>query len=102
MSGTTVEEVILDPETITDPCDTSICLTNCGDHMRLVQKLQYETRIYDINTPISLSGNSKSISCDCPNTSYKSPYVGILKDGTSITPLEEFPTTASTNCKAEK
>ena len=81
MSGTTVEEVILDPETITDPCDTSICLTNCGDHMRLVQKLQYETRIYDINTPISLSGNSKSISCDCPNTSYKSPYVGILKDG---------------------
>jgi hypothetical protein len=81
MSGTTVEEVILDPKTITNPCDTSTCLTNCGDHMRLVQKLQYETRIYDINTPISLSGNSKSISCDCPNTSYKSPYNGILKDG---------------------
>lgn len=80
MSGTHVEEVILDPETVTTPCGDT-CITDCGDHIRLVQKLQYETRIYDINTPISLTGNSKSISCDCPNTSYKSPYVGRLKDG---------------------
>lgn len=80
MSGTHVEEVIVDPATVTTPCGDT-CITDCGDHMRLVQKLQYETRIYDINTPITLTGNSKSISCDCPNTSYKSPYVGKLKDG---------------------
>jgi hypothetical protein len=80
MSGTHVEEVIIDPATVTTPCGDT-CITDCGDHMRLVQKLQYETRIYDINTPITLTGNSKSISCDCPNTSYKSPYVGKLKDG---------------------
>jgi len=80
MSGTHVEEIIVDPETVTTSCGDT-CITDCGDHMRLVQKLQYETRIYDINTPITLTGNSKSISCDCPNTSYKSPYVGKLKDG---------------------
>lgn len=80
MSGTHVEEVIVDPETVTSPCGDT-CITDCGDHMRLVQKLQYETRIYDINTPITLTGSSKTISCDCPNTSYKSPYVGKLKDG---------------------
>jgi len=80
MSGTHVEEVIVDPQSVTTPCGDT-CITSCGDHMRLVQKLQYETRIYDINTPISLSGSSKTISCDCPNTSYKSPYAGRLKDG---------------------
>lgn len=80
MSGTHVEEIILDPETVTTPCDNT-CITDCGDHMRLIQKLQYETRIYDINTLISLTGSSKNISCDCPNSSYQSPYTGKLKDG---------------------
>ncbi len=41
----------------------------------------FETRTYEINTVISLDNNSKTISCDCPNLTWKSPFRGQLKNG---------------------
>ncbi len=45
------------------------------------QRTLFETRTYEINTVISLDNNSKTISCDCPNLTWKSPFRGQLKNG---------------------
>lgn len=90
ISGTHREDVVVPfipgPS---DPCTpTSTCLTQCGDLLQVIQKNQVETRTYEINTVISLDNNSKTISCDCPNLTWKSPFKGQLKNGFILLNLE--------------
>lgn len=84
ISGTHREDVIVpfNPN-CDDPCtcQPNTCLTQCGDLLQVIQTTQYETRTYEISTVISLDNNSKTISCDCPNLTWKSPYKGQLKNG---------------------
>ena len=84
ISGTHREDVIVpfNPN-CDDPCtcQPGTCLTQCGDLLQVIQTTQYETRTYEISTVISLDNNSKTISCDCPNLTWKSPYKGQLKNG---------------------
>jgi hypothetical protein len=84
ISGTHREDVIVpfNPN-CDDPCtcQPDTCLTQCGDLLQVIQTTQYETRTYEISTVISLDNNSKTISCDCPNLTWKSPYKGQLKNG---------------------
>jgi hypothetical protein len=83
MSGTHREDVVVPfiPGPL-DPCTPeSTCLTQCGDLLQVIQTTQFETRTYEINTVISLDNNSKTISCDCPNLTWQSPFRGQLKNG---------------------
>jgi hypothetical protein len=83
MSGTHREDVVVPfvPGPL-DPCTpANTCLTQCGDLLQVIQTTQFETRTYEINTVISLDNNSKTISCDCPNLTWQSPYRGQLKNG---------------------
>lgn len=82
ISGTHREDVVVPfvPGPL-DPCTPeNTCLTQCGDLLQVIQTTQYETRTYEISTVISLDNNSKTISCDCPNLTWKSPYKGQLKN----------------------
>jgi hypothetical protein len=90
ISGTHREDVVVPfvPGPL-DPCTpASTCLTQCGDLLQVIQKNQFETRTYEINTVISLDNNSKTISCDCPNLTWKSPFRGQLKNGYILLNLE--------------
>jgi len=90
MSGTHREDVVVPfiPGPL-DPCTpANTCLTQCGDLLQVIQKNQFETRTYEINTVISLDNNSKTISCDCPNLTWKSPFRGQLKNGYILLNLE--------------
>lgn len=90
ISGTYREDVVVPftPGPL-DPCTpTNTCLTQCGDLLQVIQKTQFETRTYEISTVISLDNNSKTISCDCPNLTWKSPYKGQLKNGYILLNLE--------------
>ena len=84
ISGTHREDTIVpfNPN-CDDPCtcQPNTCLTQCGDLLQVIQTTQYETRTYEISTVISLDNNSKTISCDCPNLTWRSPYKGQLKNG---------------------
>jgi hypothetical protein len=83
MSGTHREDVVVPfiPGPLYPCTPESTCLTQCGDLLQVIQTTQFETRTYEINTVISLDNNSKTISCDCPNLTWQSPYRGQLKNG---------------------
>jgi len=80
MSGTHTEDVILENIPDNTPCN-SVCINDCGQYIQVIQKLKYETRTYEVNAPIAMSGSSKTISCDCPDYTWRSPFQGRLKDG---------------------
>lgn len=80
LSGTHTEDVILTNIPDNTPCN-SVCINDCGQYIQVVQKLTYETRYYEVNAPVSLAGDSKTLSCDCPDNSWKSPFRGQLKNG---------------------
>lgn len=80
LSGTHTEDVILTNIPDDAPCN-SVCINDCGQYIQVVQKLTYETRYYEVNAPVSLAGDSKTLSCDCPDNSWKSPFRGQLKNG---------------------
>lgn len=80
MSGTYTEDVILENIPDDAPCN-SVCVNDCGQYIQVIQKLKYETRTYEVSAPIAMSGSSKTISCDCPDYTWKSPFLGKLKDG---------------------
>jgi len=80
LSGTHTEDVILTNIPDNAPCN-SVCINDCGQYIQVVQKLTYETRYYEVNAPVSLAGDSKTLSCDCPDNSWKSPFRGQLKNG---------------------
>lgn len=80
MSGTYTEDVILENIPDNAPCN-SVCVNDCGQYIQVIQKLKYETRTYEVSAPIAMSGSSKTISCDCPDYTWKSPFLGKLKDG---------------------
>jgi hypothetical protein len=87
MAGTHTEDVILENIPDNAPCN-SVCVNDCGQYIQVIQKLKYETRVYEVNAPIAMSGSSKTISCDCPDHTWKSPYQGRLKDGYIFLNLE--------------
>lgn len=87
MAGTYTEDVILENIPDNAPCN-SVCINDCGQYIQVIQKLKYETRVYEVNAPIAMSGSSKTISCDCPDYTWKSPYQGKLKDGYIFLNLE--------------
>ena len=87
LSGTTTEDIILENIPDDAPCN-SVCVNDCGQYIQVVQKLKYETRVYEVNAPLAMSGNSKSLSCDCPDTTWKSPYQGKLKNGYIYTNID--------------
>lgn len=87
MAGTYTEDVILENIPDNAPCN-SVCVNDCGQYIQVIQKLKYETRVYEVNAPIAMSGSSKTISCDCPDYTWKSPYQGKLKDGYIFLNLE--------------
>lgn len=87
MAGTHTEDVILENIPDNAPCN-SVCVNDCGQYIQVIQKLKYETRVYEVNAPIAMSGSSKTISCDCPDYTWKSPYQGRLKDGYIFLNLE--------------
>jgi len=87
LAGTYTEDVILENIPDNAPCN-SVCVNDCGQYIQVIQKLKYETRVYEVNAPIAMSGSSKTISCDCPDYTWKSPYQGKLKDGYIFLNLE--------------
>jgi|SRR5210317_165394 hypothetical protein len=87
LSGTTTEDIILENIPDDAPCN-SVCVNDCGQYIQVVQKLKYETRVYEVNAPLAMSGSSKTLSCDCPDTTWKSPYQGKLKNGYIYTNID--------------
>lgn len=80
-SGTTTEDVILENIPDNAPCN-SVCINDCGQYIQVKQTVsKYESRVYEVNAPISMFGSSKSLSCDCPDSTWKSPYNGKLQNG---------------------
>ena len=63
------------------PSTCNTCLTQCGTTYQIIQKTMYETRNYEVRAPIRLNSNSKTISCDCPNTKWESPFLATLNGG---------------------
>lgn len=74
-AGTIVEDVILDPSTITTdedgcPTDGTVCMNNCGDYYQLVQKTKTDVKVYETFGKIYAVG--QGIADSCPNSKWNS------------------------------
>jgi len=87
ISGTHIEEKVLDPQYTNDnPC-VKPCVSACGNYVNLVQKLKSEIRTYDVFYPLSIT-DGKLVSVECPNKHVISSNKAYLKDGFLFTNLE--------------
>lgn len=84
ISGTQIEERIIDPQYTNDKPCVKPCTSACGDYVYLVQTLKSETRTYDVFYPLNIQ-NSKLVASNCPNlqndTRYPQAPYAYLKDG---------------------
>jgi hypothetical protein len=88
ISGTHIEEKVLNPYyENNNPCSVGTCISPCGNYINLVQKLQFETRTYDVFFPLHVD-EGRLVSKDCPNTRIESTNYGKLKDGFLFTNLQ--------------
>lgn len=80
ISGTHIEERILDPHYTNDnPC-VKPCVSACGNYVNLVQTLKSEIRTYDVFHPLNVRAG-KLVSKECPNVQTTSTNHAYLKDG---------------------
>lgn len=87
ITGTQIEEKVLDPQYTNDnPC-VKPCVSACGNYVNLVQSLKSEIRTYDVFYPLNFT-SGKLISLDCPNLKIPSDNRAYLKDGFLFTNLE--------------
>jgi len=87
ISGTHIEEKVLDPQYTNDnPC-VKPCVSACGNYVNLVQSLKSEIRTYDVFYPLNIT-HGKLVSVDCPNTHIPSDNRANLKDGFLFTNME--------------
>lgn len=88
ISGTQIEERILDPSYINDnTCGVKPCISACGQYVNLVQSLKSEIRTYEVFYPLNIR-QGKLVSIDCPNTKTTAMNQAYLKDGFMYTDLE--------------
>lgn len=88
ISGTQIEERILDPSYINDnTCGVKPCISACGQYVNLVQSLKSEIRTYEVFYPLNIK-QGKLVSVDCPNTKTVAMNQAYLKDGFMYTDLE--------------
>lgn len=89
ISGTQIEERILDPSYTNDnPCSVKPCISACGNYVNLVQSLKSEIRTYEVFYPLNIK-QGKLVSVDCPNTKTIAMNQAYLKDGFMYTDLEK-------------
>lgn len=89
ISGTQIEERILDPSYTNDnPCSVKPCISACGNYVNLVQSLKSEIRTYEVFYPLNIK-QGKLVSVDCPNTKTVAMNQAYLKDGFMYTDLEK-------------
>lgn len=88
ISGTHIEERILDPQYTNDnPFSVKPCISACGNYVNLVQSLKSEIRTYEVFYPINIK-SGKLVSVDCPNIRTESINSAYLKDGFIYVNLE--------------
>lgn len=92
ISGTHIEDRILDPGTVEldendCPVDTSVCMTDCGNYYQLIQKTKFETRVYKTFGSLRIKPGS-SLDPSCPNKYNGSADSAEIKDGFLRTPFK--------------
>lgn len=86
-TGRQTEDLILDATTCIrcgSPDPTCACektfTTDCGTHIKVIQKLKFEVRTYEIFEPIKIVP-SGTVAGDCPNTRMDATYKAEIKNG---------------------
>jgi hypothetical protein len=85
LGGTHIEELVLDPGNVQldsndCPTDSSICKSPCGTYYQLIQKFKTSTVTYESLDAVHITPSS-SVSADCPNTRWSSPYQADIRNG---------------------
>lgn len=88
ISGTHIEDVVLETIPDTDTCGrVKACTSSCGQYYSLVQSLKSEVRTYEEFFPLQV-GKAKVVSEDCPNIEVKSANKAQIRDGFIFTNME--------------
>lgn len=85
MSGSHIEDVILDPGVVEldandCPTNTSVCQSDCGNYYQLIQKFKTKTVTYESLQTLRIKPSS-AVSGDCPNTRWSSSYQADIRGG---------------------
>lgn len=93
-AGRHTEDVILDPNCcrrcgLPDPtcCCEKTYTTQCGDHIQVIEKRKFETRIYDRFERIYIKP-SKFVKPGCVNSLYQTAHEAYIKNGFLYTNLD--------------